>query len=149
MELRSLTLCSADRTEGLERVDEPVKAEANSQPSRASVFSRLSAYAADALRYWEPRRLIYNAVLAVVVLAHSFVAWHSLRDRLSFDLALGLFFLAVLANVAYCAAYVPDIFVQFAGLQQQWRIGRVLLLTVGTAFAATITHFFARGIVGN
>jgi hypothetical protein len=130
-------------------VDEPVKAEASSQPSRASVFSRLSAYAADALRYWEPRRLIYNAVLAVVVLAHSFVAWHSLRDRLSFDLALGLFFLAVLANVAYCAAYVPDIFVQFAGLQQQWRLGRVLLLTVGTAFAATITHFFARGIVGN
>ena len=71
-----------------------------------------------------------------------------LGDRLSLDLALGIFFLAVLANVAYCAAYIPDIFVQFSGLQQPWRIGRAVLLTVGTAFAATITHFFAKGILG-
>jgi hypothetical protein len=100
------------------------------------------------LRYWEPRRLVYNGVLALVVLVHSFVAWPSLRDRLSLDLALGVFFLAVLANVCYCAAYVADVFVQFSGLHQQWRIGRVVLLVVGTAFAATITHFFAKGLAG-
>ena len=129
-------------------MDDAPKAEGSSQSPRGGVFSRLSTYVADALRYWEPRRLVYNGVLAMVVLVHSFVAWHSLRDRLSFDLALGMFFLAVLANVAYCAAYIPDIFVQFSGLQQQWRIGRVVLLTIGTAFAATITHFFTKGILG-
>jgi hypothetical protein len=129
-------------------VDEPTKAESSLQSSGASVFCRLSQYAADALRYWEPRRLIYNGVLALVVLAHAFVEWPNLRGHLSLDLALGLFFLAVLANVCYCAAYIADIFVQFSGLHQQWRIGRVLLLSVGTAFAATITHFFAKGFGG-
>jgi hypothetical protein len=129
-------------------VDEPTKAEASSLPTGAGVFARLSSYAANALRYWEPRRVVYNGVLALVVLVHSFVAWGSLRDRLSLDLALGVFFLAVLANVCYCAAYVADVFVQFSGLHQQWRVGRVVLLVVGTAFAATITHFFAKGLVG-
>jgi hypothetical protein len=59
---------------------------------------------------------------------------------------LSLFLLAVLANVEYCAAYVADIFVQFSGLDAAWRRGRAGLLIVGTAFAATITHFFAQGI---
>ena len=31
-------------------------------------------------------------------------------------------------------------------LGEAWRRGRVALLTIGTAFAAVITHFFARGM---
>jgi hypothetical protein len=103
---------------------------------------------ANGLRYWEPRRFIYNAVLALVVAAHMFLAGPGSRDKLSIDLALGIFLLAVLANVCYCAAYVPDVFVQFSGLHQAWRTGRVVVLLVGTAFAATITHFFAKGMFG-
>jgi hypothetical protein len=129
-------------------VEEPTKAEASSPSAGASVFARLSSYVANALRYWESRRVIYNGVLALVVLVHAFVGWGSLRDRLSFDMALGVFFLAVLANVCYCGAYVADVFVQFSGLHQEWRIGRVVLLVVGTAFAATITHFVAKGLAG-
>jgi hypothetical protein len=97
------------------------------------------------LRYWEPRRLIYNAVLAGVVVAHVVTAWPSSREKLSFDLLLGLFILAVLANVAYCAVYLADLFVQFSGLHVAWRRGRVVLLIVGTAFAATIAHFVVQG----
>jgi hypothetical protein len=100
------------------------------------------------LRYWEPRRLFYNGVLGLVVLTHFFLGWPSSRDQLSFDLVLGLFLLAVLANIAYCAAYVADLFVQFSGLDAAWRWGRIVLLIVGTAFAATITHFFAKGFFG-
>jgi len=111
-------------------------------------LGRLSGFAANGLRYWEPRRLIYNGVLAVVVLGHFFAWWPQSAAKLSFDLFLGIFFLAVLANVAYCAAYIADLFVQFAGLHEAWRIGRILLLTVGTMFAATITHFFAQGMFG-
>lgn len=111
-------------------------------------LARLSGYAADGLRYWEPRRLIFNSVLAFVVLVHFFAAWPASRDRLSFDLMLGFFFLAVLANVCYCAVYLVDLFVQFAGLHRPWRVGRVVLLSVGTAFAATIAHFFAKGLFG-
>ena len=64
---------------------------------------------------------------------------------MSLDLFLGLFILAVLANVAYCAVYLADLFVQFSGLDAAWRLGRVALLIVGTAFAATITHFVSQG----
>jgi hypothetical protein len=110
--------------------------------------SRLAGYVADGLRYWEPRRLLYNGVLALVVLTHFFLALPGSREKLSFDLLLGLFFLAVLANVCYCAAYLADLFVQFAGLQEAWRRGRLVLLIVGIAFAATITHFFAQGFWG-
>lgn len=111
-------------------------------------LARLSGYAADGLRYWEPRRLIFNSVLALVVLVHFFAAWPASRDQLSFDLILGIFFLAVLANICYCAVYLVDLFVQFSGLHAAWRFGRVVLLSVGTAFAATIAHFFAKGLFG-
>lgn len=111
-------------------------------------LARLSGYAADGLRYWEPRRLIFNSVLALVVLVHFFAAWPASRDQLSFDLMLGIFFLAVLANICYCAVYLVDLFVQFSGLHAAWRFGRVVLLSVGTAFAATIAHFFAKGLFG-
>ncbi len=111
-------------------------------------LARLSGFAADGLRYWEPRRLIYNGALALVVSLHFVAAWPGSMAKLSVDLGLGIFILAVLANVAYSAAYVPDLFVQFAGVKAGWRWGRVVLLTVGTMFAVTITHFFAKGMFG-
>ena len=116
--------------------------------SGAGFLTRLSGFAASGLRYWEPRRLIYNGVLALVVLGHFLLRLPDSRGKLSLDLALGIFILAVLANIAYCAAYLADLFVQFAGLDAAWRWGRVVLLIVGTLFAATITHFFAQGMFG-
>ncbi len=107
--------------------------------------SRLRAYAANALRYWEPRRFVYNAALVLVVVTHFLEAWPASREKLSVDLLLGLFLLAVLANVAYCAVYLADLFVQFSGLDSAWRRGRVVLLIVGTGFAATIAHFIVQG----
>jgi hypothetical protein len=109
------------------------------------LFSRLSASVANALRYWEPRRLIYNGTLAAVVLAHFVLAWPASREKLSVDLVLGFFILAVVANVAYSAVYVVDLFVQFSGLDRPWRVGRPVLLFIGTAFAAIITHFVVQG----
>jgi hypothetical protein len=109
------------------------------------LFSRLSTYVANALRYWEPRRLIYNGTLAAVVLAHFVLAWPASREKLSVDLVLGFFILAVVANVAYSAVYVVDLFVQFSGLVRPWRVGRPALLFIGTAFAAIITHFVVQG----
>jgi hypothetical protein len=111
-------------------------------------FARLSRFVANALRYWEPRRLIYNGALALVVIMDFLYALPASREALSVDLVLGLFILAVIANITYCAAYIADLFVQFSGLDEAWRRGRVALLTIGTAFAAVITHFFARGIFG-
>ena len=117
-------------------------------PTVAGFIGRVAGHVADALRYWEPRRIIYNAVLAAVVLGHFWARWPDSRASLSLDTLLGLFFLAVLANVCYCAVYVVDLFVQFSGLHEAWAKGRVGVLVVGTAFAAVIAHFFASGVLG-
>jgi hypothetical protein len=107
------------------------------------MLTRVGGYAAASLRWWEPRRLWYNAVLAAVVATHFWGALPASREQLSLDLLLTVFFLAVLANVAYCAAYVPDLFVQLSGLDAAWRRGRPVVWAVGTAFAATLTHFWS------
>ena len=114
----------------------------------AGFIARATGHVADALRYWEPRRVIYNVVLAAVVVGHVVVASPESRARLSVNVLLGLFFLAVLANVCYSAVYVVDLFVQFSGLREFWVKGRVVLLIVGTAFAAVIAHFLSTNILG-
>jgi len=58
----------------------------------------------DAIRFWEPRRLVYNAVLSVIVLFYFFRAYPASKAVLTLDAILGMFLLVVLANVAYCAA---------------------------------------------
>ncbi len=123
-------------------------AQANAPVTVAGFITRAAGYVADALRYWEPRRVIYNVSLAIVVLGHLVVGWPESRDRLSMNILLGFFFLAVLANVCYCAVYVVDLFVQFSGLREFWAKGRVAVLIIGTAFAAVIAHFFSTNILG-
>jgi hypothetical protein len=115
-------------------------------PEAVGFFGRISAYAAEALRYWEPRRLFYNAVLAAVVGAHVVFKWSAIQQRLTFNMFLGLFFLAVLANVCYCVVYAVDLFVRFSGLQEAWEKARIIVLLIGTAFAAVIAHFFSSTI---
>ena len=112
----------------------------------SGLVSRLSGYVATALRFWEPCRLIYNGALVLVVALHFIVRLPASRALLTGNSLLGLFFLAVLANVCYCVAYAIDLFVQFSGLERPWRTARWVVLGVGTAFAATIAHFFSTGI---
>jgi hypothetical protein len=102
--------------------------------------------ATDAIRFWEPRRLVYNAALAVVVLIHFGIHYRAAKGALSIDLALFVFLLAVLANVAYCAAYLVDIFAQVSGYREEWRKYRWVLFIIGTVFAGVITHFLAFGM---
>jgi hypothetical protein len=130
--------------------EENVSSEPPSRETRtqAGVIRPASGYVADALRYWEPRRVIYNVVLALVVGGHVIAGWPDVGKKLSINLILGFFFLAVLANVCYCAVYLVDLFVQFSGLHIAWAKGRVLLLAIGTAFAAVITHFFSTNMLG-
>ena len=74
--------------------------------------STLRDYATEAIRYWEPRRLFYNLFLVLVV-----------------------------ANVAYCAAYLVDLFVQASAFRSHWRQFRWLLFGLGSAFAAVLTRY--------
>ena len=100
----------------------------------------------DALQYWERSRVFYNALLAVIVAAHFAAAWPRSHGSLTLDATLGLFVLAVLANVAYSTVYVADVFIQLSGFYAARPIWRRALLTVGFAFAAVLTHFFSSGM---
>ena len=103
--------------------------------------------ASDALRYWEPRRLLYNAALLAAVLLHYCVGWPGSRAFVTRDTLLAFFVLAVLANVAYCAAYAVDLFVQFSGQRAAWARWRWVLLLTGIAFGAVIAHFVTMDIL--
>jgi hypothetical protein len=101
----------------------------------------------DAIHYWEPRRIVYNAVLAAIVLLCVWWKWPVSKHLINFELLLAVFVMAVLANVAYCAAYVPDVFVQASGYRDWWQKYRVLLFTLGTLFAGVFTRWFALGLL--
>ena len=62
-------------------------------------IGRVSGYVAEALRYWEPRRLFYNGILLAVVIGHIVTSWQAAKSILTINLLLFCFFLAVLANV--------------------------------------------------
>ena len=100
----------------------------------------------DAIRYWEIRRIVYNAILVGIVALVFFLQWPESRLALSSDLVQTLFILAVLANVAYCAAYVVDVVAQYSGFRAEWRRYRWLLFVVGVVFAGVITRLFAVGM---
>jgi hypothetical protein len=99
----------------------------------------------DSLRYWEPRRIPYNIVLAAVVLGYFIAAWPASRAAVTLNGVLFLFMLGVLANVCYCAAYLADVFVQLSGFEAAWHRWRWALFAIGTAFAGAITRIFAFG----
>ena len=100
----------------------------------------------DAIRFWEPRRLIYNAVLAAIVLIYFAISYPASKAQLSLNGALGVFLLAVLANMAYCAAYAADIFAQISGYRELWQKYRWILFLIGILFAGIITRFAAMGM---
>jgi hypothetical protein len=83
--------------------------------------ANLRDYLTDAIKFWEPARIGYNSVLAAVVAIHFVAAYPESKNVINLDFGLGLFLLAVVANVAYCAAYVPDIFAQASGFRDVWR----------------------------
>src|SRR5438876_12036921 len=96
-----------------------------SEPPITTFLSRVSGYAANGRRYSEPRRLIFNIVLASVVAVHFVVACPQSWTKLTFNTILGLFFLAVLANVCCCAGYSADLSLQSSGLHGAWTYGRI------------------------
>lgn len=97
----------------------------------------------DAIRYWEPLRVVYNAVLAVIVLFYFWIGYPASKASVTIDGILFLFLLAVLANVAYCATYLVDIFAQSSGFRETWRKNRWILFAIGLLFAGVLTRFWA------
>jgi hypothetical protein len=117
-----------------------------SEAGNSMETSSIREYATEAIRWWEPRRAIYIIVLAVIVVFYFVNGLPASKQVLTADSMLVLFLLAVVANVAYCAAYLVDIFVQMSSFRELWRRARWILFVVGLAFAAVLTRFFSMGL---
>jgi hypothetical protein len=96
----------------------------------------------DAIRFWEPRRLIYNLVLAVVVVIWLVASWPHFRPAFTLHSLLLLSILALLANACYCAAYVVDIPMQSLFVGDARRRYRWLLWLIGTLFAVVFENYW-------
>ena len=102
----------------------------------------------EALRYWEPRRVLFNLVLAIVTGTVYMANFPHSRRGFSFDTLQALVVLAVLANIAYCAAYPVDVIVQLSAYRATWLRLRWVLLVTGLVLAAILTNFFSGALFG-
>ena len=89
----------------------------------------------DALRFWEPRRVIYN--LAVIGLAAAVVVrtWPHFHPAFHWGVVPQLLVFGVIANVCYSAAYVPELLMLDPSVRPAWRKWRGALFVAGTLFA--------------
>jgi cobalamin synthase len=111
-------------------------------PSAVSAAPRFGELLSDAVRYWEPRRIGYNGILALVVLGWVVFTWPHFRSALTWNSLLVLCVLAVLANICYCAAYLVDVPAQYTSYAQFWRGRRWVLWLAGVLFAALIACYW-------
>jgi hypothetical protein len=102
----------------------------------------LARNVADAARFWEPRRLLYNAVLSTVALAWVVVSWPHFRPAQNLSTLLLIGVLALLANVCYCAAYLVDIAMQRSGFRILFTKRRRFLWSAGMLFAILLENYW-------
>jgi hypothetical protein len=97
---------------------------------------------AEAIRYWEPRRLVYNLILIAVTAAWVVATWPHFRPALTLSSILPMAVLTLIANVCYCAAYVVDVAMLHSSLDSVWRRRRWILWLVGTLFAILLASYW-------
>jgi len=96
----------------------------------------------EAMRFWEPRRLLYSLILGVAVVIWIVASWPHFRVAFSFGNLLRLIGLGLIANAFYCAAYLVDIPLQLlasSAMRARWRWGLWLL---GTLLALLIENYW-------
>jgi hypothetical protein len=113
-----------------------------SQHSGDSPSGPFRGIVADAARFWEPRRLIYNSVLVAATVSWLLATWPHFGPALTLS-SLAIFaVLALLANLCYSAAYLLDIPMQLSSLGALWKRRRWILWLAGTAFAVALANYW-------
>jgi hypothetical protein len=98
------------------------------------------ALVVEAVRYWEPRRLVYNLALSVVVIGNALLLGPTFWSQREYLIPF-LTRAALLANICYCAAYPIDLFLEAPERGGVWPRRRWVLFTSGTVFAMMIAQF--------
>lgn len=104
--------------------------------------SPLHEILSDAIGYWERRRVVYNLLLAAVVIIWIVATWPHFLAAFTWPSLLLLFILAMLANLCYCAAYIADVPMQFSSFQNLWRRRRWTLWLLGMLFATALANYW-------
>jgi hypothetical protein len=113
-----------------------------SQPTPHLQSSCSQEILTDARRYWELRRIPYNAVLTMVVLAWIVLSWPHFRPAFNWPDLFALLVLATLANVCYCGAYLVDVPIQYSAFRNAWLRRRWLLWLLGMLFAFVLANYW-------
>ena len=88
--------------------------------------------------YWEKRRVVYNLVLAALTLVLSLGEFLSMVGEPPYravGLVLVIGFFCLIANLCYCAAYIPEFILQLTPFRAAWSRYRWLLFASGTTLA--------------
>jgi hypothetical protein len=96
----------------------------------------------DAIGYWEPRRLWYNAALTALAGTWVVLTWPHFRPAFTLASVAKLIVLAALANVCYSAAYFVDLPLQRSAFRATWQQRRWVLWLFGTLFALVVTCYW-------
>lgn len=91
----------------------------------------------NAIRFWEVRRIAYNVFLAAIVIGQMIAYRDNAAEWFVLTFFLSLFMLAVVANIAYCTAYIVDLPAQYSSYRNQWLRWRWVLWLVGMLFASS------------
>ena len=100
------------------------------------------AVLADALRFWEPRRLFYNLSLTAVAVFSLVDSWPHFRPAFKLSSLPPLLGLGLIANLCYCAAYLVDLSIQLSSPASGWRRRRWILWVIGTLFAMVLATYW-------
>lgn len=99
----------------------------------------------NSLAYWEIRRLAYNLVLTAIVLGVDLLG--PARGELLRYQLLPLVLLAVLANLCYSTAYLPDLVLQYSSYRPLWLRVRPLLFSFGLILAGVLAFNLATAML--
>lgn len=103
----------------------------------------------DALKFWEPARLFYNLALVATVVWQFMPFFNGVAPFRHDVIALlpQLIVLAGLANVAFCAAYPIDLFVQASDFRPSRGVWRLVIFAAGAIVGVSLAWLMSGGIV--
>lgn len=107
-------------------------------PGKGRLTMELKPLFADAVSYWERKRVIYNSVLAILVLSCWGADILSSGPRQWLGAAVVLLIFAGIANALYCLAYPVDLAFQMTPLKEAWQRFRWVLFATGVMLASML-----------
>jgi hypothetical protein len=97
---------------------------------------------ADAIHFWEIRRIFYNLALAGAAICWLVATWPHFLPAFRLTYLPPISFLALLANACYCAAYLIDLPMQHSTFSSAWKRYRWIVWLVGTLFALLLANYW-------